>query len=74
MSRLESSVRPEFPPGWRIAFCWGRNAGLVMSREVWTGSPMPSHPRKVISSLVPIAAVSTGSVASTHSRYGTSSS
>ena len=70
----ESLVSPAVPPGWRMAFSCGRKASRRMSLVVYTGSPTRSQPRKKIDSLVPMGAVWTGSVASTHSRYGRNSS
>ena len=60
-------VRAAVPPGWRMAFSWARYDGwrdvlvhVVRDTEV-------AAPEKNTSSLVPSAAVCTGSVASTHS-------
>ncbi len=66
-SWLESLVLPAVPCGCRIAFSCGRKLSARMSFVALTGRPIPSQPRKKIASFVPIAAVCTGSVASTHS-------
>jgi hypothetical protein len=60
-------VFPAFPFGCRMAFSCGRNAFLVMFFPVCTFRPIRSAPRRNTSSFVPIAAVWTGRVCSTHS-------
>jgi hypothetical protein len=50
-----------------MAFSCGRHAGCEMSFEVCVGKPIFVAARRKSSSFVPIAAVWTGSVCSTHS-------
>jgi len=50
-----------------MAFSCGRNDARVMSFEVWTGRPTFAAASRNRTSFVPIAAVCTGSVCSTHS-------
>jgi hypothetical protein len=50
-----------------MAFCCGLKAATEMSFEVCVGSPSFAAPRRNCSSFVPIGAVCTGKVCSTHS-------
>jgi hypothetical protein len=49
-----------------MAFSWGRNESRVMSFVVLRGRPSISAPRKKKASFVPMGAVCTGKVCSTH--------